>query len=434
MLCIFNSNFLLSQRLVTLTRKLEVRCPTIAFNTNVCSFNYLVPADRRGKQSIVSYSYSLKPNQVIKTATNEFYLSWKNIGVADLNKNDLAATIKIKIFMYDLNTAKKNPIIDKEDLDTLNYLKEEENLRISAKNIQEAAKTLKGNDREEIAKNIFNYVDEHLDYKIFFDQDRGAKKALKSGLGDCTEYSELMVTLCRAKKIPARIVMGLVIYTADTLERHNWVEVFFPQYGWVAFDPTWADGPNANTTFYKMLNNYIQLSYRRFFSELTVKCNVDGIPLTYKYIDTYKDELGNIKANKTTKLGNEMYTAYSNLENEKALKLIDSLIKSDPENALTWSLKGVVLARLNNFEKGLEALITAEKFISSKVEEYSIMFAYSNFYALKNDSEKSLESLKIAVELGFKKYDKIESDSDFTKLKDYKPLWDYLKTLNENPK
>ena len=65
--------------------------------------------------------------------------------------------------------------------------------------------------------------------------------------GYCDYYASAMVVLARAAGIPARLVVGFLSGTYDTLaqhyvvtaaDAHSWVEVYFPAYGWVEFDPT----------------------------------------------------------------------------------------------------------------------------------------------------------------------------------------------------
>jgi len=64
--------------------------------------------------------------------------------------------------------------------------------------------------------------------------------------GYCTYYATTMVTMLRSQDVPARFVTG---YTDGErvdedrqvvrgLNAHAWVEVYFPEYGWVQFDPT----------------------------------------------------------------------------------------------------------------------------------------------------------------------------------------------------
>ncbi|WEL22068.1 transglutaminase domain-containing protein [Halorhabdus sp. BNX81] len=73
--------------------------------------------------------------------------------------------------------------------------------------------------------------------------------------GYCTYYATTMATMLRTQDIPARFVVG---YTSgqrvgedEWLVRghnsHAWVEVYFPDVGWIRFDPTPA-GPRDSTT------------------------------------------------------------------------------------------------------------------------------------------------------------------------------------------
>jgi len=65
--------------------------------------------------------------------------------------------------------------------------------------------------------------------------------------GYCDYYASSMVVLARAAGIPARLAVGYVggtydeendyyVITAD--QAHSWVEAYFPEYGWVTFEPT----------------------------------------------------------------------------------------------------------------------------------------------------------------------------------------------------
>lgn len=64
--------------------------------------------------------------------------------------------------------------------------------------------------------------------------------------GYCEYYASTMVVLLRMLHIPARFVTGFLPSTPDasgieTIKAsaaHAWVEVYFPHYGWITFDPT----------------------------------------------------------------------------------------------------------------------------------------------------------------------------------------------------
>lgn len=70
--------------------------------------------------------------------------------------------------------------------------------------------------------------------------------------GYCTYYATAMVTMLRSLNIPARMAAGfsqgewdsqLGQYVVRERDAHTWVEVYFPGYGWVEFEPTAAEAP-----------------------------------------------------------------------------------------------------------------------------------------------------------------------------------------------
>ncbi len=76
-----------------------------------------------------------------------------------------------------------------------------------------------------------------------------------SRLGWCEQVASSLVVMARANGIPARLVTGFVpderdrvtgSYVVRARDAHSWTEVWFPEVGWVAFDPT-ADVPLAAT-------------------------------------------------------------------------------------------------------------------------------------------------------------------------------------------
>jgi hypothetical protein len=65
--------------------------------------------------------------------------------------------------------------------------------------------------------------------------------------GYCDYYATAMVVLSRTAGLPARLVIGYAsgvydssqnLYQIRAVDAHSWVEIFFPDYGWIAFEPT----------------------------------------------------------------------------------------------------------------------------------------------------------------------------------------------------
>lgn len=74
--------------------------------------------------------------------------------------------------------------------------------------------------------------------------------------GVCEHYASAMTVLLRSQGIPARLVAGYGsgrynpvtgYYEVRANDAHGWVEVYFPEYGWIPFDPTpgWTGDPRT---------------------------------------------------------------------------------------------------------------------------------------------------------------------------------------------
>lgn len=70
--------------------------------------------------------------------------------------------------------------------------------------------------------------------------------------GYCNYYASSMIMMLRSRGIPARMAAGFAQgdydveqggYVATERDAHTWVEVYFPSYGWIEFEPTAAQAP-----------------------------------------------------------------------------------------------------------------------------------------------------------------------------------------------
>src|SRR5229473_5092513 len=105
-----------------------------------------------------------------------------------------------------------------------------------------------------LRSNLFSYTLEPpraplgvdpLDYFLF-----------TSHAGYCEFFATAMGDMLRSLGIPTRLVSGFGPGTYDTIvngyivrseDAHNWVEVYFPTYGWIEFEPTRDTGGAYNT-------------------------------------------------------------------------------------------------------------------------------------------------------------------------------------------
>ena len=122
----------------------------------------------------------------------------------------------------------------------------------------------------EKAQKIYNWVVRFLSYDeletFTSTTELGASWAYDNKIGDCSEFSSLMITLLRIQGIPARKVSGILLWLNSELEpkvgdswefiwenskgmssisdsflSHAWVEYYVPNIGWISCDPTWRD-------------------------------------------------------------------------------------------------------------------------------------------------------------------------------------------------
>jgi hypothetical protein len=101
------------------------------------------------------------------------------------------------------------------------------------------------------AKAIQSYLEDHYTYDLSVrpiprNQDAVNYFLFKSKRGYCDIFASSMVIMAREAGIPARWVTGFAtgeyngndgLYHVRFKDMHAWAELYFPGYGWIAFDP-----------------------------------------------------------------------------------------------------------------------------------------------------------------------------------------------------
>ena len=131
----------------------------------------------------------------------------------------------------------------------LQYLSPTKYWEVNDTYIQEEAQKL-SNDQTTLyglIKADYAYVNDKLEYdtsKATSENERiGAKAALQGGASVCMEYADSMIALLRTQGIPARAALGYSNLEEESLApdvqvRHQWVQIWIPDYGWYSIDPT----------------------------------------------------------------------------------------------------------------------------------------------------------------------------------------------------
>jgi len=145
------------------------------------------------------------------------------------------------------------------------YLRDEAFLEKHSPRVARAARELAPKKAAglKLLRELFEGTLFELENHGFIKAERGANRALKMGGGDCTEFSDVLVALCRGRGLPARHIRGILArpFSAEDTPKHSWVEVHLKEEGWVRLDPFFSKLETA--TFERLSNDYVQVSCDR---------------------------------------------------------------------------------------------------------------------------------------------------------------------------
>lgn len=112
--------------------------------------------------------------------------------------------------------------------------------------------TANANNSYDTARVVERHLQENWNYSLQVqrpDEQVADSFLFEMERGYCTYFATTMVTMLRTQGIPARLAVGYAPgervdanqWVVRGLDSHAWVEVYFPDHGWVRFDPTPAD-------------------------------------------------------------------------------------------------------------------------------------------------------------------------------------------------
>jgi hypothetical protein len=117
-------------------------------------------------------------------------------------------------------------------------------------------------DLFDVVFTLAQWTEENIQYNLSTltaDAALPASWVLKNRVGVCDEMTSLFIAMARALGIPARFVKGISYTTSEYFDRnwlpHGWAEVYFPEFGWVAFDPTFGQYGFVDATHIKLVES-----------------------------------------------------------------------------------------------------------------------------------------------------------------------------------
>jgi transglutaminase-like putative cysteine protease len=195
----------------------------------------------------------------ITTMNGERAIYMVHDGIADTVKiSEATGPISVKSYQIEVttpsinvNVLSKSTGLDPESV-TKRYLQLPAELPLRVKQLGEEM-TSKITNRYDSVLAVQSFLENNYKYSLHTsvppaNQDFVDNFLFQTKVGYCNHFSTSMVILLRSQGIPSRLVKGYApgtlekgsesTYVIKSLNAHSWVEVYFPQMGWVAFDPT----------------------------------------------------------------------------------------------------------------------------------------------------------------------------------------------------
>ena len=133
--------------------------------------------------------------------------------------------------------------------------------------------------------NVRDYLRENMSYTRVLKSKEGIPPLdqflFENREGHCEYFASSMVVILREMGIPSRIVTGFLggefndlgdYFIIRESDAHAWTEVYFPEYGWVSFDPTPSDNSyDATTGIFMSSLEYMKYRWNKYIVDFDSK-------------------------------------------------------------------------------------------------------------------------------------------------------------------
>ena len=203
----------------------------------------------------------------------------RNIVLQVISPGDLTASAVFDIHIKrspQINFSIINQPLDEEKRAI--YLSSEDSINLTSPEIITLLDSLskQATDNEELLEIIFLYVNKNF-VKDNNHINNGIDVSLRTNKATALGRSRIMVALCRAAGIPARVITGLILEESVGAIPHNWLEVYSDN-KWTPYDPErgYAEKIPGSYLVFNRDSNYI-VTYQ----------NIDDVKVTYNIQKNY---------------------------------------------------------------------------------------------------------------------------------------------------
>ena len=203
----------------------------------------------------------------------------RNIVLQVISPGDLTASAVFDIHIKrspQINFSIINQPLDEEKRAI--YLSSEDSINLTSPEIITLLDSLskQATDNEELLEIIFLYVNKNF-VKDNNHINNGIDVSLRTNKATALGRSRIMVALCRAAGIPARVITGLILEESVGAIPHNWLEVYSDN-KWTPYDPErgYAEKIPGSYLAFNRDSNYI-VTYQ----------NIDDVKVTYNIQKNY---------------------------------------------------------------------------------------------------------------------------------------------------
>tara|TARA_Y100000310_G_scaffold342637_1_gene446709 strand:- start:10838 stop:12781 length:1944 start_codon:yes stop_codon:yes gene_type:complete len=210
------------------------------------------------RQSVSYLNKLAEPGAAIQEKVDMLSYTWTS-GISETIEYGFDSKVRVNNEISRIKDKISFPVT-KFDATTLKYTQETEFIDINSE-IEAKAYEILGIEDDYYAAvfKLAEWTEKNIEYNLTTltaDVVQPSSWVLKNRKGVCDEMTNLFISFMRSVGIPARFVSGMVYTNLDyDWGPHGWAEVYFPDYGWIPFDVTFAEYGWLNPSHVKLKDN-----------------------------------------------------------------------------------------------------------------------------------------------------------------------------------